>query len=438
MDGFLDDLKLFCPIKQTNFISKNLYCVRIPASVSRNIIQLKGLLCGRRVNQSGTLPDFIIDPTCPRPIVREFLGGLFGGDGHTCVLAMHRGKRDLLTSISFSQTKKYRLMDSLQLMMEQIRTLLNKCGIHKITIRKPKETTCSKKLSASAVENGTEINKDDCSHQMLLHINKSDLIAFHDNVGFRYCCHKTQRLEGGVAYQQLRNEVIRQHNWIVKRVDELTNFKKIKMETPTKKVKTKKAIQQAVEELKQREPLFHEYAIPTTHDITDHLIKGTEFGKFRSKRFPTARQFIEKIGAIDWYTDDILNHNYGVPRDTIALPTMNLTVVGRRDAGSHKVYDIQVDKTHSFLANGLVAHNCMISHGLSGFLKERMLDVSDHYKTYICNKCGFIAAVNPKKNIYSCEKCKNYSNFSEVHIPYAFKLLIQEMKSMGLAPRIMT
>ena len=121
--------------------SRNLFRVNILAKLMRNIIQLPGLLRGRRVNQPGTLPDFITDPDCPRPIVREFLGGLFGGDGHTCVLGMHRGKRDILTSISFSQTKNYKHLDSLKLMMKQIEKLLNKCGIYKITMQKCKETT---------------------------------------------------------------------------------------------------------------------------------------------------------------------------------------------------------------------------------------------------------------------------------------------------------
>tara|TARA_Y100001970_G_scaffold284652_1_gene402458 strand:- start:2160 stop:7364 length:5205 start_codon:yes stop_codon:yes gene_type:complete len=435
VEGFIYDLKLFCDTKQKNYTHKNLYYVQIPTILAKNIIQLPGILKGRRVNQPGTLPNFITDPSCPRPIVREFLGGLFGGDGHTCVLGKHRGKRDILTSISFSQTKNYKHLDSLKLMMKQIETLLNKCGIYKITIQKCKETTHSKN---KYIKCANKDYTDERSWQMNLHLDINELIPFSEKIGFRYCCHKTQRLEAGVSYKRLRNEVVRQHNWLVNRVDELTNFTKIKAANPNKKVRTKKAILKAIEELKENEPLIHNYAIPTSHDITDHLIKGTKFGKFRSKSFPTAEQFLRKIGALDWFIDDIDNSHYGVERNAKSLPTMNLTVIERRPVGLKDVYDIQVDKEHSFLANGVVAHNCMISHGLSQFLKERMLDVSDHYKTYTCNSCGFIAAVNTRKGIYCCKKCNNYSNFSEVHIPYTFKLLVQELESMGLAPRICT
>ena len=117
---------------------------------------------------------------------------------------------------------------------------------------------------------------------------------------------------------------------------------------------------------------------------------------------------------------------------------MNLTVIGCEPAGIHDVYDIQVDEVHSFLANGVVSHNCILSHGLSQFLKERMIDVSDHFKVNVCELCGLISSVNKKESIYHCKKCKNYSKFSEVHIPYAYKLLIQELESMGVASRINT
>ena len=435
-----------------------MYCVRIPAILAREIAELDGLLAGRKVAQPGTLPAFILDENCPRPIVREFLAGMFGGDGHTSVLGMHRGKRDLLSSVSFSQTKYIEHVDSLEKMMQDIKKLFNKCGIEKITLQKPKKTSYSKE-------------KNTKSYEMNLHLEMDELIPFAEKVGFRYCCHKSQRLEAAVSYRRLRVEVARQHNWLVNRVDEITHFSEIKKENPTKIVPTQKAILQAVEELKKTEPLLHEYAIPSTHDITDHLIKGTQFGKFTSKSFPTAEQFLEKIGALSWFLEDLPvkpivsddedenednecedssdkedenkdildldNVSYGVGRIMESLPTMNLTVIDVRPAGVHPVYDIEVEEVHSFLANGVVAHNCMISHGASRFTKERLYDVSDKYEVHVCKKCGLIASYNNDLHIHLCRTCGNRSDFALVKIPYACKLMMQELITMNVCSRLM-
>jgi len=379
---------------------------------------------------------------------------LFGGDGHTCVLGMHRGKRDILSSISFSQTKNKLHLESLTKMMEDIKILLARFDIHKVTIQNFKETSYSK---GKKVENESARN-----YQLTLHLEMDELIPFHDKIGFRYCCHKSQRLEAGVSYKRLRNEVTRQHNWLVAKVDELTHFSKIKKENPTKIVPTKQAIEDAIKELQLIEPLIHPYAIPSTHDITDHLIKGTKFGKFTSKSFPTAEEYLKEIGALDWFLNDEPNNKiseddiecleeeeeeeenitesscYGVNRECEGLPTMNLKVIDIRPAGVHPVYDIQVDDTHSFLANGIVAHNCMVSHGASRFTRGRMYDASDKYSVHICKKCGLIASYNDKMHIHHCRTCDNRVDFAYVEIPYACKLLFQELNTMNIAPRVIT
>ena len=445
----IDDLKLFCDINQKKFESGNHYRVGIPYILMTDILGIKGLLRGRKVNQPGTLPNFILDEKCPRPIVREFLAGMFGGDGHTCVLGMHRGKRDILSSVSFSKTKTYEHRASLQKMFEDIQKLFAKCGIHNITIQQAKETSCSKKK----FEEKDKADNSERSFQLTLHVPIEQLVPFSEKIGFRYCCHKSQRLEAGVSYRRLREEVTRQHNWIVNRVNEITKFKEIKEKNPEKIVPTKKAIIDAVNELKKTEGLIHEYAIPSTHDITDHLIKGTEFGKFTAKGFPTAEEYLEKIGAIDWFKsesetascfadvdvdDTDTEANYGVTRDCGSIPTMNLIVVSRIPVGPKQVYDISVEDTHSFLANGIVAHNCMVSHGAARFTRGRLYDASDKYQVHVCRDCGMIAAYNDKMGIHCCRTCDNRTSFAYVEIPYACKLLFQELQTMNIAPRIMT
>lgn len=84
---------------------------------------------------------------------------------------------------------------------------------------------------------------------------------------------------------------------------------------------------------------------------------------------------------------------------------------------------------------GEMERDCMIAHGATTFLKETFLERSDNYKIHTCNKCGGIASVNKKKGIYHCKYCNNYSNFSELRIPYAYKLFYQEMESMSIGAK---
>lgn len=81
---------------------------------------------------------------------------------------------------------------------------------------------------------------------------------------------------------------------------------------------------------------------------------------------------------------------------------------------------------------------CNWAHGIFQFLKERLMECSDNYRVFICKNCGNIATVNPEKNIYTCKNCKNINKFGEVRIPYACKLLFQEIQTMGIGTKFIT
>lgn len=87
---------------------------------------------------------------------------------------------------------------------------------------------------------------------------------------------------------------------------------------------------------------------------------------------------------------------------------------------------------------GEMERDCLVAHGTSGFLKERMLDVSDNYRIFICKNCGVSANVNPDNNLYQCKMCGNNLDITQVRLPYAFKLLSQELATMNILMRFTT
>jgi DNA-directed RNA polymerase II subunit RPB2 len=87
---------------------------------------------------------------------------------------------------------------------------------------------------------------------------------------------------------------------------------------------------------------------------------------------------------------------------------------------------------------GEMERDCTISHGASRFTKGRMYDASDKYSVFVCKKCGLIASYNDELHIHCCRTCDNRVEFNYVEIPYACKLLFQELITMNVVPRLIT
>ena len=79
---------------------------------------------------------------------------------------------------------------------------------------------------------------------------------------------------------------------------------------------------------------------------------------------------------------------------------------------------------------GEMERDCVIAYGASQLLLERLMISSDAFEVDVCNGCGLMG--------YSgwCTSCKSAENVIKMTIPYAAKLLFQELLSMNIAPRL--
>ena len=79
---------------------------------------------------------------------------------------------------------------------------------------------------------------------------------------------------------------------------------------------------------------------------------------------------------------------------------------------------------------GEMERDCVIAYGASQLLLERLMISSDAFEVDVCDKCGLMG--------YSrwCTSCKSAENVIKMTIPYAAKLLFQELLSMNIAPRL--
>jgi len=97
---------------------------------------------------------------------------------------------------------------------------------------------------------------------------------------------------------------------------------------------------------------------------------------------------------------------------------------------------------------GEMERDVMIAHGMSKFCRERLYNVSDKYAVHVCKKCGMVATFNngdksilrakAGMTVHKCNTCGNMTDFVYVEVPYAFKLMSQELQCINIVPRIIT
>jgi DNA-directed RNA polymerase II subunit RPB2 len=180
---------------------------------------------------------------------------------------------------------------------------------------------------------------------------------------------------------------------------------------------------------------------------TCKIADGTPFNNEDMKQLPIE---LEKLGFTP-HGDEIMycgltgrKMNVKIligPNQILRLKHMVLDKVHGRARGPRQATTRQPLEGRSReggLKIGEMEKDAIVAHGMGQFLKEKFMESSDIYKVHVCNDCGMFASKVIDKDYYKCKACQNTTRISAVVIPYACKLLFQELTSVNILPRIRT
>jgi ribosomal protein L37AE/L43A len=512
---------------QVNGIST--FNIHLPASITKAIASLEGMTFGRRTTKEPSYPTFLFSDECPVEIVREFLAASFGGDGWAPYI-----NKNTFSRVAFSQSTCAQFEDAMVERMNAFIGLMKRVGVRAKLIRSRKCHTA----------NETYLNVPRVSVEIAVESNDE----FLRKIGFRHCIDKSLRLEIAASYERYTSEIKKQFTGAMKIVSESLEEKPRDIANALEKVRESYGDVKVLNE-------YYSLLTPTLVSNKRKAGRGQDLSVFDYTYMTPAREYAGQRGCEEWFTK-----KYIVDRYATTIPTFGLTLQKKEAAGMQMVYDIGVAEHHSFLAEGVVVHNCIPSrmtiaqlletllgklctqmgtlgdgtpfndtsvegiarllrdnygmepygneilynghtgrmmntsifigpvydqrlrhcsadklhsrasgplvmltrqpaegraregglrfgemerdcvaaHGITQFTKERFMECSDAFPCWVCRDCGLLAIANPGKGIWTCKGCGNTTNFAAVQIPYASKLLFQELETMNISSRILT
>ena len=349
----------------------------VPAALAKAIISLPGQSSGR---QRTEWPSFIMDDKCPLPIVREFLAGIMGSDGHTAYLrhtAHLTHKHSFMMSVAIKLSAEMQYIDTLRTKMEQLRSMF---ALFNVSVR------------LRSVHDGTEL--------ALTYQSDGSAARMVRTIGYRYCHEKSVKAAVWHSYHSHVHYIERNLSDIYNLAD--TKWNELRtaaaggesyMSATVTTECSNTAIKYATEQVYGQSGLHRAQLNSALSTITPHQLKkrrrsimeqqGRKFGgkTIQDKavsadrtKLMSADEFLLSCGASDWFglatqssTADqatLRPRKYVIDRHSTTIPTIHLRIARVRHytpAVPVQCYDLTINQhTPYFVANGMVVHNCAI------------------------------------------------------------------------------
>lgn len=332
-NGFLDDVELLTNKRPLVYKASGdkgiVFQVTVPAALARSIVTLEGMPIGKRVTQPMSIPTFLCDPACPNTLVREFLGGLFGGDGCAPSLYSCRNKQGSFSSVSLTHSISEHYTASAEEYFGSIADMLYKVGVTGATLQTPQKHSYT---------GGRMIPKDIITHPRLKYVLRVPANAlFVERVGFRYAINKSMKLSVASAYWRMSEASGLQKTAYCKGVRQLVTA-------------GKHTTRQALEELATDYPGVN----LSVQEVHDRRRRGDRTTTRRPRGTMDGFAFVEITGTALWFVAG----THAVGQEDETLPSFTLPVKAVSNGHRLPVYDIEVSTNHSFLAHGICVHNC--------------------------------------------------------------------------------
>lgn len=397
-EAVLNDIELLAGVRPAaNRYDDRKWSIVLPMALTRAILAIPGVEAGRRIYMPAALPQFVTEERCPLSVVREFLGGVFGADGHAPTLRKWGEREDdfSLEPPAFSQSTVPEHLEGTKEMMKQLTLLLSRCGVEIRAAHIYDYPTRRSDSSYEAAKDGIP--------RIEVRLVLPDGLSFVEKVGFRYCVDKAMKASAAVAYWRLVEGIRKQRLWMADHVRELQQAEP-QISFPRARLLASLSLVGHEGEFSLPRVVFPHYALLEAHDRFSRLprVGGRGFRPLHREScgFPSPAALFEEIGVRGWFSPGgntaVSAKRYVVEKEALLLPTFSLRIVDRRPAGNRRVYDLTVEGLHAFTAGSFAVHNCIGNSGpLSPAIERAITDNELYVVAALSGNRNFDGRINP-------------------------------------------